>query len=128
MKFCFPSIFIVFFLFSQFLLASEIKLKLYDSEIKKIKEVGVVVIENKKVTKNCVKGGRPKCLAWEALSREKIVIKKNIRLIGHPAARLCDQIGATNLLLLDSKGIEFDYCFFKDNTAVNSWDLYNAIQ
>ncbi len=73
---------------------------------------------------SCYKKNKPDCLAY-AMSKKKI---ENVQ-IEHPAmnnmaALNCAKAEGRNLLAIDSRHNEKDFCRFSDNSMVSSWSLY----
>lgn len=72
----------------------------------------------------CFKAGKtPACEAATAASITTPPKYKNENLF-HPAAQFCEARGGKNLIVLDSKKDEYNFCRFKDNSMVNSWAMY----
>lgn len=108
--------------------AKDIVLKRHMPGTEKMGNVEVTSFNGIHISKNCIKNGTPNCLAWKATSsKTQPKVKSNIPLLGHPASKLCQAKMGTSLIFIDEFGVEVDYCQFRDNSAVNSWDLYNAI-
>ena len=108
--------------------ATDAKLKRYDIHKKKMVEVTIANVEGLRVSKNCGSRKNPKCMALKALGLSPSSSgTSSIPLVGHPAAKLCRELGGNGLLFLDPKKIEIDYCVFKDESFINSWDLYYAV-
>jgi hypothetical protein len=105
--------------------ASEFKLKKFDVKLDKDVDVTVVELGKNRLSKSCLKSGN-QCLAILALKKKVSEPSPPTELLGHPAARYCQSHDATNLIFIDQKKNEFDYCLFKDGSFINSWDLYNA--
>ncbi len=79
------------------------------------------------LSKNCLKNGKMKCAAWSATQNpKKLVLKRNIAKLGHPAARYCQEYGAVNRILKDSQKLDDDFCFFNDGSSVSAWSLYDG--
>ncbi|MEK2643743.1 DUF333 domain-containing protein [Bdellovibrio sp. BCCA] len=104
--------------------AASLKLEMYSSEKKKYETVSVIDLQEFKISKNCIKSGKPSCQAWDATSKKS---KTDLTgpALGNPAARYCLEMGANNRILMDEKKREFDYCIFADGSMIDAWSLYN---
>ena len=74
---------------------------------------------------SCFKAGKtPTCEAALAANNKSEPVYKTQNLF-HPAANFCEARGGRNLIALDYKRDEYNFCRFKDNSMVNSWAMYN---
>lgn len=121
-------IFILFIAGSPLSFGQETVFKYYSPKKNKYVEYAVRIFDSKRISNNCLKKGKPSCEAWKALSGKK---KKEIRraempVVGHPAALRCAELGGENRIIKDRQERHYDMCFFEDDSAIDSWDLYNA--
>ena len=73
---------------------------------------------------SCFKNSKPKCEAFEfSQIKAKKLIMRNEGL-NNLAAIYCEAIHGRNLLAMDSKNNEYNFCRFGDGSMVNSWSLY----
>jgi putative hemolysin len=73
---------------------------------------------------SCFKNGKtPACEAATAANNTTPPKYKRENLF-HPAALFCEARGGRNLIAIDHKKDEFNFCRFKDNSMVNSWAMY----
>lgn len=87
--------------------------------------INIVSYQGFKISENCLENQPPKCEAWIALQEKVTPQNSATPYIGNPAARYCFDHNANNQVLFDKQKKEFDYCMFKDGSAVSAWDLYN---
>lgn len=66
------------------------------------------------------------CLAFLA-GQDKSQPKYKTENLFHPAAQFCEARGGKNLIAINNKKEEFNFCRFKDNSMVNSWALYHQL-
>ncbi|KYG66786.1 hypothetical protein AZI86_07025 [Bdellovibrio bacteriovorus] len=108
-------------------LAKDIILKRYIPAKKASIEVKAVSFKGFRISKNC--GGKEPmtCMAWKSTSiKIQNRTSASVPLVGHPAARNCQDLQGVSLIFLDDKKNEVDYCVFRDESFINSWDLYHA--
>jgi putative hemolysin len=104
--------------------------KLNKGEYAVFVEKAYIVFKTKEVNEleldtSCFKAGNtPNCEAATAASNKTAPKYKRENLF-HPAALFCEARGGRNLIAIDSKHDEFNFCRFKDNSMVNSWAMYN---
>lgn len=88
-------------------------------EIFKTKEVNELEYDT-----SCFKAGKtPSCEAAKAAVLATPPKYKQENLF-HPAAQFCEARGGKNLIALDHKKDEYNFCRFKDRSMVNSWAMY----
>lgn len=88
-------------------------------EIFKTKEVNELEYDT-----SCFKAGKtPSCDAAKAAVISTPPKYKQENLF-HPAAQFCEARGGKNLIVLDHKKDEYNFCRFKDKSMVNSWAMY----
>jgi hypothetical protein len=97
----------------------------FPSKGKQAKEIKIIKHEGFRISQTCVKALSVKCDAWSALQNKRGFERKDIGTIGNPAASYCASYKAKNIIFINSKKQEFDYCYFSDNSVVDAWDLYN---
>lgn len=67
-----------------------------------------------------------KCEAYLAFQRKVVDLSEAPHpTMFNPAAILCKDLGGVNLIAINSKKAEENFCKFKDASYINSWDLYN---
>ncbi|MNL38071.1 hypothetical protein D3C87_1602570 [compost metagenome] len=69
----------------------------------------------------CIKNKN--CQASKA-AQDKTAPKYKTDNLFHPAAQFCEARGGKNLIALNDKKEEFNFCRFQDNSMVNSWSMY----
>lgn len=72
-------------------------------------------------TVGCIKNRD--CQASKA-AQDKSAPKYKTENLFHPAAQFCEARGGKNLIALNDKKEEFNFCRFPDNSMVNSWSMY----
>lgn len=88
-------------------------------EIFKTKEVNELEFDT-----SCFKVGKtPSCEAAKAAA-VTTPPKYATENMFHPAALYCEARGGKNLIALDHKKDEYNFCRFKDKSMVNSWAMY----
>ncbi len=73
---------------------------------------------------SCYKKNKPECQAF-AVSKnriEDVQIKKTA--MNNMAALHCAKVSGQNVIAIDSRQNEKDFCRFSDNSMVSSWSLY----
>lgn len=122
------SLIALFLCWADFAYGGEIILKRYLTSKKALTEAKAIDINGIRVSKKCVNHkGIPSCMAWVATRKKSTgASSSGVPLIGHPAAKNCKSHNGVSLIFLDTKNNEVDYCLFKDDSFVNSWDLYHA--
>lgn len=100
------------------------ELQLYSASTQKYESVTVVDYQGVKISKSCLKDGKPKCQAWNAVGRGVASIGGG-PLLGNPAAKYCGSHKAQNKILKDKMTKEYDYCVFPDGSMIDAWSLYN---
>lgn len=75
---------------------------------------------NRIFSENCAQD----CAAEKALLVKKPFPKPVHSAMQNPAAQYCGAVGGKNLLAVNERGGEENFCRFNDNTFVNSWDLF----
>lgn len=86
--------------------------------------VSIVEYNKLHLTKDCLKGSAPKCLAFEATKKKGTLAKPEIKLLGDPASRYCHGKQGVSRILESSDKKQYDYCLFSDGSMIDSWDLY----
>ncbi len=73
---------------------------------------------------SCFKKAKPDCVAYTMaqVKPKKPVFKHES--INNIAAIHCADISGKNLIALDSKKREYNFCLFKDGSMLNSWSAY----
>lgn len=105
--------------------AADLGLKYYDSSTKVYKPIQVIEKDGVTISKDCLKSGKMKCQAWDAvLNKKALTPTPGVGVVGNPAARYCHDYNANNLIVLDAKKNEYDYCVFSDGSMIDSWSLY----
>nr|BFD57967.1 hypothetical protein CKG001_00740 [Bdellovibrio sp. CKG001] len=105
--------------------AADLGLRYYDSIKKTYKPLQVIEKDGVTISKSCLKSGKMKCQAWDAvLNKKALTPTPGVGVVGNPAARYCHDYNANNLIVLDAKKNEYDYCVFSDGSMIDSWSLY----
>lgn len=102
-----------------------IVMKYFSAEKNQYTTINIVNYQGFKISENCLQNQPPKCEAWIAL-QEKVAPQTSANpYIGNPAARYCFEHNSNNQVLFDKQKKEYDYCMFRDGSAISAWDLYN---
>jgi hypothetical protein len=92
------------------------------------KIVRAVKFNNILIDDNCAKK-LGNCLAYKSLKSEQTRtthIQSN--LVGSPASKTCKLVDGVPLILKDEKKNESLFCFFKDNSFIDAWDLKRGLK
>lgn len=82
-------------------------------------------VEELELDSNCAKKKPPTCLAFLARERGgKGPVAPKHPGLNNPAALFCEAQEGRNLIAMNFKKQEFNFCRFKDGSMVNSWSLY----
>lgn len=123
----FPKVFLNLLISVSALTAAKESFQYYSASAKSFKEIQVLKFEGANISASCVRGKVAKCDAWSAFQKKaKYPDRKKIGAVGNPSAIYCAAYKAQNIIFLDSKKREFDFCVFADSSAIDAWDLYNA--
>lgn len=66
------------------------------------------------------------CLALAKTKELPPPSKKDFPIAVHPAAERCVLLGGKNIILQNAKNEDLDFCEFKDDSLIDSWELYYA--
>lgn len=80
--------------------------------------------ENLELDLKCFKSGTPKCEAYSFSQMKPTSSDLEKNKIVNFAAAHCHAIYGVNLVALDHKKNEFNFCRFKDGSMVNSWSVF----
>lgn len=101
---------------------AENQFAIYNPETDKYDFIVSDKLEGSVFSDNCK---NKKCEAYLALQRKVVDLSEAPHpTMFNPAAILCKDLGGVNLIALNSKKAEENFCKFKDASYVNSWDLY----
>lgn len=103
--------------------------KLKEGEYAIAQDEKYVVVRFKKfadleLSENCFKKSQPSCLAYSAKDKNMPSAPMPHPAMNNLAALYCKGQGGENLIGLDLKNREYNFCKFSDGTYVSSWDLY----
>jgi uncharacterized protein len=73
---------------------------------------------------NCFKKDKPVCNAYEHSGIKPKNLSLKHESMNNMAAVHCEAVGGRNLIALDSKNNQFNFCWFYDGSMVNSWSMY----
>lgn len=80
--------------------------------------------ENLELDLKCFKNGMPSCEAYSFSQMKPTSSDLEKNKINNFAAAHCHAIYGINLIALDHKKNEFNFCRFKDGSMVNSWSVF----
>ena len=80
--------------------------------------------EQLEIDRRCFKNGKPKCEAYLFSQMKPASINSPDHYIANLGAAHCHAVYGMNLIALDSKRNQYNFCRFKDGSMVNSWSLY----
>lgn len=90
-------------------------------ERNKSETIEMVTVDDMQVSQSCSKD---KKTCWPYFKNTKIKKHKKTKLKGNPASIFCNEIQGESRIFKDNKNNEYDFCKFKDDFYVDSWDLY----
>ncbi len=76
------------------------------------------------LSEDCVKNNKPKCLAFEFAQIKPKNLTVKYEGYNNFAAIHCASVNGKNLIALDSKNNQYNFCQFSDKSLVNSWSMY----
>lgn len=73
---------------------------------------------------SCFKSAKPDCeaLKFSEVTPKNLMLKRES--MNNMGAIFCEAVHGRNLLALDNKKNEYNFCRFHDGSMVNSWSLY----
>mgnify|MGYP001602787328 FL=1 len=80
--------------------------------------------EELEIEVSCFKKNKPRCKAFDFSKIKPKEIKSTQASMNNFAAIHCADISGRNLIALDSKRNEYNFCYFKDGSMANSWSIY----
>ena len=81
--------------------------------------------EKLELTEACfAKSARPKCMAYEFAQIRPKKLEMKAPGLNNMSAIHCDEVGGRNLLALDNKNNQYNFCRFDDGSMVNSWSMH----
>jgi len=81
-------------------------------------------IEQLEFSTNCLKNKKLDCEAYRLSQLKNVKIKLKDPQMQNWGALYCEAIHGRNLIALDQKGNQSNFCRFEDGSLVNSWSLY----
>lgn len=79
--------------------------------------------EKLELTEGCFKGTKPKCEAYEFSQIKPKDLSIKAPGMNNKSAIHCEAVGGRNLLALDNKNNQYNFCRFADGSMVNSWSM-----
>lgn len=73
---------------------------------------------------NCFKNNKLDCEAFRLSQLKNVKLAIKDPEMQNWGALYCDAIFGRNLIALDQKGNQYNFCRFQDGSMVNSWSLY----
>ncbi len=81
--------------------------------------------EKLELTESCFKkSAKPKCMAYEFSQIRPKKLEMKAPGMNNMSAIHCDEVGGRNLLALDNKNNQYNFCRFDDGSMVNSWSMH----
>lgn len=90
-------------------------------ERNKSESIEIVTVDGMQVSQSC---SNDKKNCWASFKNIKFKKRKKTKLLGNPASIFCNDIKGESRIFKDSKNNEYDFCKFKKDFYVDSWDLY----
>jgi hypothetical protein len=79
--------------------------------------------ESLELNDGCFKGTKPKCQAYEFAQIKPKDLSVKVPGLNNKSAIHCEAVGGRNLLALDNKNNQYNFCRFADGSMVNSWSM-----
>lgn len=80
--------------------------------------------EKLELSDNCFKASpKPNCQAYEFAQIKPKDLSIKVPGLNNISAIHCESIGGRNLLALDNKNNQYNFCRFSDGSMVNSWSM-----
>ena len=79
--------------------------------------------EKLELSESCFKNAKPKCEAYEFAQIKPKDLSIKVPGLNNKSAIHCEAIGGRNLLALDNKNNQYNFCRFGDGSMVNSWSM-----
>ena len=80
-------------------------------------------IEKLELSESCFKTSKPKCEAYEFAQIKPKDLSIKAPGMNNKSAIHCEAVGGRNLLALDNKNNQYNFCRFSDGSMVNSWSM-----
>lgn len=79
--------------------------------------------EKLELSESCFKSAKPKCQAYEFAQIKPKDLSIKAPGMNNKSAIHCEAVGGRNLLALDNKNNQYNFCRFADGSMVNSWSM-----
>lgn len=79
--------------------------------------------ETLELSESCFKTKKPKCEAYEFAQIKPKDLSIKAPGMNNKSAIHCEAVGGRNLLALDNKNNQYNFCRFADGSMVNSWSM-----
>ncbi len=102
--------------------------KIKDDEYAIFIEDSYLIFKTKKfealeLSEICFKSSKPKCEAYEFAQIKPKDLSIKVPGMNNKSAIHCEAVGGRNLLALDNKNNQYNFCRFSDGSLVNSWSM-----
>jgi len=79
--------------------------------------------EKLEISESCFKNDKPHCEAYEFSKIKPKDLSVKVPGLNNTSAIHCEAVGGRNLLALDNKNNQYNFCRFSDGSMVNSWSM-----
>lgn len=79
--------------------------------------------EKLEISESCFKNDKPHCEAYEFSKIKPKDLSIKAPGMNNTSAIHCEAVGGRNLLALDNKNNQYNFCRFSDGSMVNSWSM-----
>lgn len=79
--------------------------------------------EKLELSASCFKGSKPHCQAYEFAQIKPKDLSIKVPGLNNKSAIHCEAVGGRNLLALDNRNNQYNFCRFSDGSMVNSWSM-----
>jgi putative hemolysin len=79
--------------------------------------------ESLELSESCFNSKKPKCEAYEFAQIKPKDLSIKAPGMNNKSAIHCEAVGGRNLLALDNKNNQYNFCRFADGSMVNSWSM-----
>ena len=76
------------------------------------------------LTDSCFKKSKPSCMAYEFSQIKPKKLEMKAPGVNNMSAIHCEEVGGRNLLALDNRHNQYNFCRFDDGSMVNSWSMH----
>lgn len=80
--------------------------------------------EKLEISESCFKKDKPQCEAYSFSQIKPKDLSIKVPGLNNKSAIHCEAVGGRNLLALDNKGNQYNFCRFSDSSMVNSWSMH----